>query len=209
MSSFPFSTAINFLSDSGKLSCLKKIVNSCWSEDFFTVNPFSWQLFHYKSSVRLIIIIYNPNYSTLIHSQLVHLSPMTLRKKTSLLQILVLALIFFAAYSIKNRRAVAENNNAKPYVCQPRDRTPRPCPQYVVQGCICYTDGSCSNGHVNSCTDCARPGVYSVLEGQSCLKSNWLHYHAIVSNITNKVYDNSYYVWSIFRFESLENCYYT
>ena len=94
---------------------------------------------------------------------------MALRKKISFFQILVLALIFVVSYSFHmSNRAVVRNNDPEPYICQPKDRAPRPCPLYVIKGCICHKDGTCTNGHVNKCTDCAEPDVYSVLEGALC-----------------------------------------
>ncbi len=94
---------------------------------------------------------------------------MPLSKKTSFFQVLVLALVFFVSYSFHmSNRAVVDDNDVTPYICQSKDRINRPCAQYVVAGCICYTDGTCSNEHVNTCTDCADSDVYSVLEGAQC-----------------------------------------
>ena len=58
-------------------------------------------------------------------------------------------------------------DGGKLYTC---DGTSKPafCPMYITQGCICYSNGTCTEGSVNQCSDCQRDGVVSVIEGASC-----------------------------------------
>ena len=58
-------------------------------------------------------------------------------------------------------------DNTKLFTCYPRDG-PVACPQYIIEGCTCYQNGTCTEGGVNACSDCGREDIVSVLEGGSC-----------------------------------------
>ena len=58
-------------------------------------------------------------------------------------------------------------DNTKLFACEPRGE-PLACLEYITQGCVCYQNGTCTEGLVNACSDCGREGVVSVLEGGSC-----------------------------------------
>ena len=69
---------------------------------------------------------------------------------------------------MSNKARTNRRTDSVGYVCKPSDRTNKICPQYVIHGCICYTNGRCVNGEVNKCVDCQQSNVYSVLEGRGC-----------------------------------------
>ena len=55
-------------------------------------------------------------------------------------------------------------NNA--YVCTPESRNNQMCPEYVIQGCACYTSGECSDLSSNSCFACHSPDIVSFAIGK-------------------------------------------
>ena len=96
---------------------------------------------------------------------------MALSKKNSLLQVLVLAMFLFSSYCFHMSNSNSNNKQSVAsgfYVCKPSDRVNKNCPQYIVQGCVCYTNGKCYNKEVNKCVDCENKRVTKVLEGRKC-----------------------------------------
>ena len=58
-------------------------------------------------------------------------------------------------------------DDAKLYVCEKHEE-PIVCPRYLERGCICYSDGTCTEGMVNQCSNCQQDRVLSVVEGGKC-----------------------------------------
>ena len=108
---------------------------------------------------------------------------MAISKKTLIIQLALLSLFVLSSYAVRKSTVnqlirqlpatkISTTATVDPFlngICSANDRDHnKMCPMYISQGCTCYTNGTCVEGWVNKCTDCIRPDVFAVIQGQEC-----------------------------------------